>query len=125
MELSKQVTSKELSERMKELGFPQESLYHWAMFHPSSTVLPGPSWQLYRPEEFISCEDNEYIAFSAFTVSELGEMIRNVVWPNTPEWQTIEWRGLICEVNNPFFSKENEANARARVLIYLREQKLI
>lgn len=95
MRIEQQVTSRELSERIKALGVKQESTFrwyecflnedengkyktHWALFleeisiDPKPPVSDLPDW--YDGEDFSSGKE-----VSAFTVAELGEML-----PATP-----------------------------------------
>jgi hypothetical protein len=58
MEIQQQVTNLELSKRMKELGFKQESSYYYTPYGLQHCPFP---------------ENREY---SAFTVGELGEMLK-------------------------------------------------
>jgi len=63
----KQVTSPELSKRLKEKGVPQESLWYWVN-------IEHVGWRL------VNKKDSELLLgilkkYSAFTVAELGEML--------------------------------------------------
>jgi hypothetical protein len=66
--------------------------------------------------------DEATIECSAFTVAELGEML--------PEssYTTKVTDGWVCNcvlVDEQFFRANTEANARAKMMIYLLEKKLI
>src|ERR1700689_4384174 len=73
MKLESQVCSLELSKRLKELGFKQESLFYW--------------YNTKGDERFygIAYTKGSKLknTFSAFTVAELGEMLpRNIIVKN-------------------------------------------
>ncbi len=116
MELSKQVCSRELAEKLKELGFPQNSLFYWS----------------YGPEDDIDLtyglkKENIYlINISAYTVAELGEMLKEIMSNISEFWQS---NGKLCigyEIVNPvYLYADTEADARAKMLIYLAENNLI
>lgn len=117
MKLENQLTSLELSKKLKELGVKQESL--WYYFRPlGSTSEFSIGMEIERDDE----------VFSAFTVAELGEKL--------PRWFNIEkgdrrWYvnpNIIPETNIPNFhyqADKNLANAMALMLCYLIENKLI
>lgn len=67
MELSRQVTSLEISERLKELGVPQQSLWTWC----EGGIIPTNE----ANELVENGEVPAFILFSAFTCSELIELI--------------------------------------------------
>lgn len=125
--LDKQVTSLELSKRLKELGVPQESLFVHAAGH---------IW--YRTSLDSTRDDGARISermlesardiTSAYTVAELGEMLKG------------QHSGYyINQVGNTLYLRpvgsaekiiysvgsDTEANARAAMLVYLLENGLI
>lgn len=129
MKLELQVVSLKLSKHLKELGVKQESLFWWQNYR----AINAP-WELND-----KCDSDMPDGFqcSAFTVAELGEMLparislkndrftvefQTIKFPN--KWVSGYWmvEGLTWQ-----FAKEadTEANARAEVLIYLLENKLI
>ena len=144
MELKQQVTSLELSKKLKELGVKQESLYKWNVPELSdeekekghgyldSELVPKlyteEQWEVYA-EDYIPPNSKIY---SAFTVAELGEMLPlQLRSPNPP----IHLAEVYCRLKAPkgykvswggqeFFA-DTEANVRAKMLIYLLENKLI
>lgn len=142
MELSKQVTSLELSKKLKELGVKQESYFVW--FKPDHTG--DKKWQVGLFDGTYFHGENEKETghygytfglskelFSAFTVAELGEMLPEEIYHPKKEdvelylaisphlrgtWQ-IQYSGYFVQ------SDQTEADARAKMLIYLLENKLI
>jgi hypothetical protein len=139
MKLEQQVVSLELAKRLKELGVKQESYFDWQV--PKSRTIP--EGQLLRVENF----DSEFFDyFSAFTVAELGEMLPlyTKTWYCLSSSDTNNWIGKIGQLPEanykifPFngrsveigreityFYANSEAGARAKMLIYLLENKLI
>ena len=65
MILEKQVVSLELSKKMKELGFPQESLFYWSN-------NGSEDWRIVKIYDFKVDKRSDV---SAYTVAELGEML--------------------------------------------------
>ena len=128
--LEKQVVSLEPAQKMKELGFRQESLYRWVEF----AGVEEPNF--FRIELSVSDKadytDPEESAWSAYTVAELGEMLketmgeiptnifRQTIWMNGKWWGTMD-----TDNSTPSISADTEADARAKMLIYLKENKLI
>ena len=127
MKLESQLVNKELSQRIKELGVKQESLWWWLKTEePTHT-----SWDIrgnkFR-EDFLSCA-RRLFAISAFTVAELGEMLpekyRTIKKYNASSGK-MQWscydpngEGFVETISN------TEANSRAKCLIYLIENKKI
>lgn len=136
MNLEKQVCSLELAKELKELGVKQESYAVWHSKHiwlaPEKSLGVG-TW-------------NKEDIVSAFTVAELGEMLpEKVEYKNElldiRQVLNIEQSFYEVEVNgdvSDYFDREyqlkigaktftdfNEANARAKMLIYLIKNKLI
>jgi hypothetical protein len=136
--LEKQVVSLDLARRLKELGVKQESLFFWAKTKLGKNSEWG--WQLRLAVEdgfkgFASPKDlteitgkNRDDAYSAFTVAELGEMLpwdivisRNI----DKQWHiTFQANGLQEKDVYSVMSENTEADARAKMLIYLLENGL-
>lgn len=136
MTLEKQVVSLELAKRLKELGVKQESLFYWSYYDDGNE----------RNSPQIAFVDNCNLSFmedlvSAFTVAELGEMLPSNL-NNTLEFELMEnglW--LSCDKSGDgewiigygedgvnlfeILYANTEADARAKMLIYLLENKLI
>ena len=130
MKLENQVCSLPLAQQLKELGVKQESLFAWA--RNRQTALPEPR-VLYRPQliDWNSDPITGAPAFqyddlaSAFTVAELGEMMKyaNTV---TSYWGNRDARWCwIAQTTYDEVVADTEADARAKMLIYLLENNLI
>ncbi len=141
MNLEQQVTSLEISKKLKELGVKQKSLfYHYQKKRPKNPNMhefdycqKDQKWCLWwKP---LKQEGRLYRIYSAFTVAELGGMLPNVLQiedGGSTVWLEIikitKWEVQYVEGSaEPIFKKqdESEANARGKMLIYLLENKLI
>ncbi len=119
MKLEQQVCSLDLAKHLKELGVKQESIYHWFI---SGTKEPSLVGHTQPATEWF---DGEIGYISAFSVAELGEMLgerepayfEDGEWKNTGYYDLPEGRVKIVA--------DTEADARAKMLIYLLENKLI
>lgn len=131
MKLEQQVASLDLARKLKELGVKQESYWFWGNFddlgwqiYDKDTI--GEYWGVYKMEELQA-------VVSAFGCSELSELLPNryVSYHHSLGF----WD--MCEITNsnqalfgqPHFQNElradTEADARAKMLIHLIEQKLV
>lgn len=130
MKLEDQVSSLELAKKLKELGVKQESYFVWA-------------WQDGEEPSLIPEKECLYIYnwVSAFTVAELGEMLP----PDTPSDRGADSGNYYCAMltddeGNTYWDKKfescetmeykifhekTEADARAKMLIYLIENDLV
>lgn len=106
MNLENQVVNLELSKRLKELNIKQESLFYWHNIDtPIPSIIYGRSIQ--RSGDFL---------VSAFTVAELGNII---YFPKL-------YMGAFPQIFMHLLKDEpNEANVRAKMLIYLIENGLL
>lgn len=121
MKLEDQVCSLELSKKLKYLGVKQESLWYWKGGFLRSDESIG--------EQYKDRDD----CYSAFTVAELGEMLPKTIEKDfglhfleiQRDYEN-KWR-FQYGINTHFTSLENdtEANARAKMLVYLLENKLL
>ncbi len=130
MNLQDQVTSLELSKRLKELGVKQNSLFHWFSNKRDNVQC----WDI-----MYSTYDDIPDRYSAFTSSELGEMIPAILQPDTPSKSDLKFdsckdidnRWMVSyfyNLNLPAaicIIADTEANARAKMIIYLIENKLM
>jgi hypothetical protein len=103
MELSKQVVSLDLAQRLKELGVKQESLFYWIQ---EDTVKEGP---LYHVVDLYGVSDSKRryinIVASAFTVAELGEMLP---WHVEKTVEETYWLEMVKNGKNPVGAKQWE-----------------
>lgn len=141
MKLENQVTNLELSKKLKGLGVKQESLFYW-MF----SAFSKPERQIIYYEDKVQLEkdfvSNRYDLTSAFTVAELGEMLpeeiedpktkyifglhlNKVESKNWEVWYEYRWNDEERLIGEQVFYSDTEANARAKMLIYLIENKLV
>lgn len=123
MKLESQVTSLELSKRLEELGVKQESLWYWV------DGLSG--WYLVQYDSEIDIIASNWI--SAFTVAELGEILPadngKDVDGRTNQLQTEKYNdryrvGFRASQELDVYD-ETEANARAKMLVYIIENKIV
>lgn len=118
MRLEEQVCGLELAKKLKELGVKQESIFYWR-------DLQNVGWRVTPHDQ---TEHRAYDSVSAFTVAELGEMLRidnsMLAHPTSigcywgKKWCFYEWGKLLAKA-------DTEADARAKMLIYLLENKII
>ena len=131
MEIEKQVSNKELSKQLKDLGIKQESMFYWNDINDNKIFKN--KWEnipfISNGKNSITSsnkQDQEYIdknyKYSAFTVAELGSeyYYSKKTGTNTEN----DW-----ECNNIFTDKftfaDTEADARAKMKIYIIENKLV
>ncbi|MFP5263718.1 MAG: hypothetical protein ACLGJB_17700 [Blastocatellia bacterium] len=120
MTLEQQVTSLELSKKLKELGVKQDSLFYW---------VDGKLEYINEVGGINIAKDD----VSAFTVAELGEMLPAVVDGDlAPRWFKT-FSHYFCDYTDdnktwllpqPFIYPK-EADARAKMLTYLIENNLV
>lgn len=154
MKIEYQVCSLELSKRLKELGVKQESYFWWVKsgrgpeYEGETNWKNDGNWNLYdrRPVKFdflnlgeevaidFSMAEHEEILLgikncSAFTVAELGEMLpirvngTILVMGHLHNGWTLQYRlhdSIVHEIRD-----QKEADARAKMLVYLFENNLL
>lgn len=143
MELQNQVTNKEISQRIKELGVKQESHFFWARtgYDSDFTFLGSKSdMQVFKSKEFHdeAGANDTYDLHSAFTVAELGEILptditikKRTYWLNTARMSHGWSVGYVSRKGDYYLMNEHEsievteADARGKMLIYLLENNLI
>lgn len=136
MQLEKQVVSLELAKRLKELNCPQESLFYWS---DSDIYTDEKVWCVnYRAK--VTKRNGEPLEwYSAYTVAELGEMLPQIEIEGVTyvplSYQFAGKDGYECDLLTLNLTKKpeiytstigtTEADARAKMLIYLIENNLI
>jgi hypothetical protein len=127
MKLEQQVCSLELAKRLKELGVKQDGVFYWIRNAQYGDMICYG----YPPKE--DGEENGITCVaSALTVAELGDMLPDITkswrydYMKDDETRVWEWA---CEKDyshdNPTVEGTTEADARAKMLIYLIENHLI
>jgi len=119
MPIERQVCSLELAKRLRDLGVKQESLWYWVIGHPKLDAF------LTHYEDYTGPNIKSY---SAFTVAELGEMLPVAPFHCECYVSKGQRKRLITErITSAFHTEfsDTEADARAKMLIYLIEQKLV
>lgn len=139
MNLQQQVTSLEISKKLKELGVKQESLFWWINEHLVYKTDMGAYLQNGGgiAERTFGCADK----LSAFSVAELGEMlpIHLIKQSNANEKVVFEyhlffskqpngyaiWYGQNYFDDKGYQIEKIEVDARGKMLIYLLENNLL
>ncbi len=128
MKLENQVTSLKLSKKLKELGVAQESLWcHYRI---------GDKWGIKTDKPSVQNEHSEWLA--AFTVAEINEKLPNKIYfkegepyhllgGSRDDSGTWYYDYMIGgkRLGGAVFTDKSEANAGAKMLIYLIENKLV
>jgi len=117
MQIELQVCSLDLAKRLKELGVRQESLFWWDT-RTDGLVMRG---DLQETEDVIHSD-----FACAFTVAELGEMLPQEVksrWFSS--MKTPHGWSAAYGLHDSSHDNNTEADARANLLIYLLENKLL
>lgn len=128
MKLEKQVVSLELAKKLKELGVKQESYFNWLVASDGARLMKNPVLDTYK----------YFDQFSAFTVAELGEMLPTKIHQDKKQytllidrdatmelWRVVYLTGWVGDNFLHEIFSTTEADARAKMLIYLIENKLI
>ena len=111
MRLEQQVVSLKLAKKLKELIGKQTSVYCWKQWSLDGSISLEP---------YCNSKKNTW---AAYTVAELGEILTS---NGCKMFKSIDEEGKWCAwhgSNN--FKATTEADARAKLLIYLLENKLI
>ena len=119
MKIEDQVCSLDLAKKLRELEVKQNSYFYWWKTNAGNR---GEKWEIstYLPTRDTGADE----CYVAFTVAELGKMLPyNISSFRYPDG------GWSCTRSSPSemvtFTAENEADARAKMLVYLLESKLI
>lgn len=130
MILEQQVVSLELAQKLKELGVKQKSLFYYAKVSKEEWLLGVHKiigYTVYQQEGSVMGTDT----IPAFTVAELGEMLPMEymsIKDGGDRWFGVKqgalWEFEMIKYPDPIVSNL-EADCRAKILIYLLENKLI
>jgi hypothetical protein len=131
MELKNQVCNLEFAKKFEELGLKQASLFSWVTGRKNKWVdKRNEGYVAYNItyEERVQWSKSGFGVFAAFTVAELGEMLpfeivdrKNHVSHSVQKGvHFIWWFGDGYKVE-----ASTEADARAKMLIYLLENNLL
>ena len=133
MKLEQQVVSLELAKKLKELGVSQQSLFWWEWYITTeikkSTDIPPKIVYLPNKPSTKNKPLRNAQHYPAYTVSELGEMLPTHF--HTIRCVNLDEHHYEClyphhqQKGNPHFKADTEADARAKMLIYLIENNLI
>jgi hypothetical protein len=120
MELKDIVCSLEHAKRLNELGVKQESLFYWS--------IDGEDPQIIMPMKIdnITVEISSKEKYSAFTASELGEMLPamiSTIRETDGHWSFVHGDNISIDMKS--FPIYKEVDARAQLLIHLIENGLI
>lgn len=126
MEIKKQVVSLSLAKRLKELGVKQESLFWYEQVKVAGLNQWEKDYQLGFNNNSAPYHNGERIV-STFTVAELGELLPSDHWTQKAQeggWKTKETISMHSAIA-PMFFEDTEAEARAKILIYLLESNIL
>lgn len=131
MTLEQQVVSLELAKQLKELGVKQDSLFYWWLSFKFEKEEVYSKVMNHKPEQWEKLGIDRIDVYSAFTVAELGEMLPQGFFTAKGK----KFRGWFSDTDNPFewhegdeydpIDNKNEANLRAKMLIWLIENKYL
>jgi len=130
MKLEDQVCSLDLAKRLKELGVKQESIFSWFVPYAAPENAEVGRFELVSDHAKTIMDIS-----SAFTVAELGEIIQKALPDKVFHW----WWSEQVEIRSQYVGlgprhggtvehtahASTEADARARLLVYLIEQGLV
>lgn len=128
--MEKYVCNKELSKKLEKLGVKQESEFYWVEIK----VINEIQCELVTKKYFNAKGLFKRKYYSAFTVGELGEMS-----PDTFDFDDDEYILTVKKYRGEYtisydyrdkvyleaITDKSEANAKAKMLVYLVENKLI
>ncbi len=138
MKIEKQVISLELARKLKKLGVKQNSLFYWLELYDKTIVLNhclmrnnnDTEGTLYQQYGVFKDKKN---SFSAFTTSELGEMLpariekdKEVITFFCNKSDKM-WETFYCSAKHEIYYYQmgkTLAGAMAKMLIYLKKNNL-
>jgi hypothetical protein len=119
MKLEDQVCSLELAKRLKDLGVKQEAIVEWLKI-PFKYILneDGTLKEIlyeYKLGNRFACNIEEKDSWSAFSVAGLGEYL---------QWEKLYIFDIPKELLDYVDGENTEADARAKMMIYMIENNL-
>ena len=118
MRLEDQVVSLELAKKLKELGAKQESAFYWSRINGKFVQLLAE-----RECQYELTENDGVERFSAYTVAELGQEL--IIGTDTM-WDGQKWQVSFGDHERAWSVRDDsEADARAKMLVYLIENCLV
>ena len=132
MELKDQVSSLELSKKLKELGVKQDSLYWWTPFNSEKDDGKYSIWTCPHADDKDPYKVNDK-CFSAFTSSELSMLLPDNCSPYREDGK---WKSAFVLSDQELgkktfgfqvtdFESHKEVDTKAKMLIYILENKLL
>lgn len=139
MKLEDQVVNLELAVKLKELEFKQDSLFYWEVVEDEYNEKPKLLYLENRPVdkkgEYRSTHKGEWEEkyYSAYTTAELGEMFLRLesYYLVKCYFNSIKYHISVSSIKNgewniiTTFRDKTESDARAQMLIYLKENNLL
>jgi hypothetical protein len=144
MKIEHQVCGVEFAQRLGKLGVKQESLWYWRFvavppFSNDGAEHAAYEWWLSKnPPDFGKDQEIEDTTdgYSAFTVAELGEILLAYIklsddfmflysWKDDADWWRVCYRRWGTQLGVEVEKERTEADARAKMFIYLLENNLI
>lgn len=124
MKLEQQVTSLELSKRLKELNVRQESHFWWIKgYSDDEFVIANPINKLVSQAD-ADMMKREFEYYSAFTVAELGELLEKASYSNLCDaYKYLHQRNDIDKFD--LLEHMKKPNFGAVMLVYLLENDIL
>ena len=134
MNLETQVVSIALAKEMAELGFEQDSLFSWIVYEDKTAHIELTKW---AKTQYVGIGIKESVLYAAYTVAELGEILPySITLPSQTvyflkcgkvqqesDWTYVHYTNLRSGLH--YTQYHTEANARAKMCIWLRKEKFI
>lgn len=135
MRLEQQVLRLELAKKLKELGVKQESIFVWQNQKDWHTKKLTNKWKVLSVNKYDNTSAGQELGYSryvsAFTVAEIGEILpREANVNGMCDWWSQKnkdgsWSAQYRYNINTKQTADTEVDARAKMLIYLLENKVI
>ncbi len=122
MKLKSQVVSLELSKEMKELGYKQEGLWKWVKRYDKWAIEAT-----HGSSVFVNQGEINHITIAAPTVAEMGEVLPTGYRSGKTKGNIYKCYNshIIDDGNHMQFDDKTEANARAKMWVYLKKEGLL